>query len=72
MSEAKWLPYFNWTSNFGATVLPPITGTGLYTSTGLSARNVSFLNAEPLVHFDISGAIPLYTFGKIDAGRHVA
>ena len=72
VSEAKWLPYFNWTSNFGATALPPITGTGLYTSTGLSSRNVSFLNAEPLVHFDISGAIPLYTFGKIDAGRHVA
>jgi outer membrane protein TolC len=72
VNEAKWLPYFNWTSNFATTVLPQITGTGLYTSTSLSQRNLSFLNVEPLIHFDISGAIPLYTFGKIDAGRHVA
>ncbi len=72
VNEAKWLPYFNWTSNFGTTLLGPIGGTGLYTATSLLQRNVNFLNSEPLIHFDINGAIPLFTFGKIDAGRHVA
>jgi multidrug efflux system outer membrane protein len=72
LEEAKWLPYFNWTTNFGGTVLPPIVGTGYYTSSSLNAKNVTFLNIQPLVHFDINGAIPLYTFGKITAGLHAA
>jgi len=72
LEEAKWVPFFNWTSNFGTTLLPPIGGTGLYTQSALSARNFSFLNSQPLVHFDINGTVPLYTFGKIESGREAA
>lgn len=73
LSEAKWLPFFQWTSNFGIGLLPPIPGTSYYTSASLQDRNLSFLNgAQPLVHFDINGVFPLYTFGKIDNARHAA
>jgi multidrug efflux system outer membrane protein len=73
LSEAKWLPFWQWQSNFGMTVVPPIPGTYWYTSAPFSARNLSFTDGlQPLVHFDINGTLPLYTFGKIESGRRAA
>jgi outer membrane protein TolC len=73
LDEARWVPFFQWSANVGASVLPPITGTSVYTSSSASSRNLSLTNGlEPIFHFDINGVIPLYTFGKITAAKEAA
>jgi outer membrane protein, multidrug efflux system len=73
LDEAKWTPFSQWNANAGFGVLPPITGTAAYTSSSSSALNISFADAyQPFFHFDVSGAIPLYTFGKIDSIKRAA
>ncbi len=73
LDEAKWTPFWQWTANAGASLLPPITGTGIYSNSTADARNLSgFSGVEPIVHFDVSGVIPLYTFGKITAAKEAA
>ncbi len=73
LSEARWLPFWNWQSNFGMSVVPPIPGTLYYTAADFNVRNTSFGDGiQPLVHFDINGNLPLYTFGKIDSGKRAA
>ena len=73
LDEARWTPFWQWTANVGASVLPPITGTSVYTSSSPNSRNVSLTSGlEPIVHFDINGVIPLYTFGKITAAKEAA
>jgi len=73
LDEAKWTPFWQWTANAGASVLPPITGTSVYTSSSPTSRNVSLTDGlEPIVHFDLNGVIPLYTFGKITAAKEAA
>jgi multidrug efflux system outer membrane protein len=73
LDEARWTPFWQWTANAGASVLPPITGTAIYTSSSPTARNVSFTDGiEPIIHFDLNGVIPLYTFGKITAAKEAA
>lgn len=73
LDEAKWLPFWQWNagSNFG--VLPPITGTIGYTAAPVSALGTSFgSSVQPAFSLDIGGVIPLYTFGKIEAGKNAA
>jgi outer membrane protein, multidrug efflux system len=73
LEEAKWLPFWQWSagSNFG--VLPPISGTIAYTSAPVSALGLSFgQGIQPVFSLDINGVFPLYTFGKIDAGKRAA
>ncbi len=73
LDEAKWTPFWQWTVNVGASVLPPITGTGVYTTSAPSARNVSLTDGlEPVFHFDLNGIVPVYTFGKITAAKEAA
>ncbi|MEO8878713.1 MAG: TolC family protein, partial [Polyangiaceae bacterium] len=73
LQEAKWIPYWQWSANATFGVLPPISGTAAYTSSSAQILNLSYLDGlQPFFHFDISGVIPLYTFGKIDAGRAAA
>ncbi len=73
LSEARWVPYFQWSANASIAVLPPIGGTAYYNSAPATSRNLSFGEGlSPLVHFDINGVVPLYTFGKIDAGLKAA
>ncbi len=73
LQEAKWLPYWQWSANATFGVLPPITGTAAYTASSAQILNLSYLDGiQPFFHFDISGVVPLYTFGKIDAGRTAA
>ncbi|MEO8801526.1 MAG: TolC family protein, partial [Polyangiaceae bacterium] len=73
LDEAKWLPYWQWSANASFGVVPPITGTAAYTASSAQILNLSYIDGiQPYFHFDISGVLPLYTFGKIDAGRHAA
>lgn len=73
LDEAKWVPYWQWTANAGASVLPPITGTSVYTQSSPTSRNLSLTDGlAPIVHFDINGVVPLYTFGKITAAKEAA
>jgi multidrug efflux system outer membrane protein len=73
LDEARWTPFWQWTANAGASVLPPITGTSVYTSSSPTSRNVSLTDGlEPIIHFDLNGVIPLYTFGKITAAKEAA
>jgi outer membrane protein TolC len=73
LDEAKWTPFSQWNANAGFGILPPITGTAFYTASSSQALNLSFSDAyQPFFHFDITGAIPLYTFGKIDSIKRAA
>jgi outer membrane protein TolC len=68
LDEARYTPYWgSWyaSSNFG--VLPgPITGTSVYNATPLSMRGLgAFDQPSAVFSFDMGGAVPLYTFGKI-------
>jgi outer membrane protein TolC len=55
-------------------VLPPITGSVPYPNVSSYAlRDVTgFTGLQPFMQFGISGVLPLYTFGKIEAGRDAA
>jgi outer membrane protein TolC len=73
LDEAKWLPFWQWnaSSNFG--LLPPISGTIAYTSAPVSALGLNLGSSlQPVFSLDINGVLPLYTFGKIEAGKHAA
>lgn len=73
LEEAKWIPYWQWNANATLGALPPITGTAAYTGSSAQILNLSYLDGlQPYFHFDIGGVLPLYTFGKIDAGRAAA
>jgi outer membrane protein TolC len=73
LDEAKWTPFSQWSANAGFGVLPPITGTAFYTASSAAALNLNFADAyQPFFHFDVTGAIPLYTFGKIDSIKRAA
>ena len=73
LEEAKWIPYWQWSANATLGALPPITGTAAYTSSSAQILNLSYFDGlQPYFHFDIGGVVPLYTFGKIDAGRAAA
>ena len=73
LDEARWTPYWNWSASSNIGVLPPIAGTVNYTSTPASALNLKFGDGvQPVFTFDISGALPIYTFGKITAIREAA
>jgi len=73
LDEARWVPFWQWTANAGASVLPPVTGTSVYTSSSPTSRNLSLTDGlEPIIHFDLNGVLPLYTFGKITAAKDAA
>ncbi len=74
LDEAKWLPFWQWNAGATTGIAPPVAGTPVYTSQNVN----TILNAgfgpgwQPFTTVDINGVIPLYTFGKIDAGRRAA
>ena len=71
LDEAKWVPFWQWSASSNVTLLGRIEGTPVYTGTGQQARFNS-LSLEPWWTVDISGVVPLYTFGKIEAARKTA
>ena len=68
LDEAKWAPWFQgWSAQSGFGVMPPLYGSVVFPQSILSARNISsFNNLQPFFTFGISGAIPLYTWGKME------
>jgi multidrug efflux system outer membrane protein len=74
LDEATWVPFWNWSASSTVTILGRIEGTPVYTGTGQEARNLNSLTSgiEPWWTVDISGQIPLYTFGKITAAKDTA
>jgi outer membrane protein TolC len=73
LDEAKWIPFWNWSVSSNLAVLGPIGGTTTYTATGQTAKNITFTNGlQPWWSVDLNGTLPLYTFGKITAGRQAA
>lgn len=75
LDEAKWTPWSNWSASSSFGVMPPIQGSVLFPQSTLDARNLSgstITKLEPFFDFNISGQIPLYTWGKIDNAARAA
>jgi multidrug efflux system outer membrane protein len=73
LDEARYTPWFQFSANAGFGMLPPLGGTPIYTSTPITARNLTgFGDAQPTFRFGFDGSLPLYTFGKITFAREAA
>lgn len=68
LDEAKWTPFWGWYGQAQVGVLPPIGGTAFYNAAPSSLLNPSLQEGwGPFFRFDLNGAIPLWTFGKIES-----
>jgi outer membrane protein TolC len=74
LDEATWVPFWQWSASSNVTILGRIEGTPAYTGTGQEGRNLNSFTTgiEPWWTVDISGVVPLYTFGKITAAKDTA
>jgi multidrug efflux system outer membrane protein len=73
LEEARWTPWFQWSANTLFGVTPPLQGSVLYPQATSYSKNITGLgDLSPAFHFDVSGAIPLYTFGKITSTLEAA
>jgi outer membrane protein TolC len=75
LDEAKWLPWMQVGADVTAGILPRLGGTAFYNETPISLRNQPFLglaDPQPFLQFSVGGVLPLWTFGKISAGREAA
>jgi outer membrane protein TolC len=73
LEESRWLPWFQWSASSAFGVAPSLLGTVLYPQSTLSARNISGLeDLQPFFQFGINGTVPIYSFGKIEAGLRAA
>ena len=73
LDEAVTTPWFQWSMSGGGGVLPPIVGTPVYSSATQLVLNPTIQSlTSPSVRLDLNGTVPLYTFGKIEAGAAAA
>jgi outer membrane protein TolC len=73
LEEAVTTPWFQWNVTGGGGVLPPIVGTPTYSSATQVVLNPTVESlTTPSIRLDINGNVPLYTFGKIEAGADAA
>lgn len=73
LQEARTFPWWQFQANATAGVLPPIGGTAVYSrSTAQSLVTGVGEGYAPFFQFSVGGVLPLYTFGKIDAGNRAA
>jgi outer membrane protein TolC len=73
LDEAKWTPWFQWSAQASLGVTPPLLGSVIYPQSTLASRNIVGLDGlQPYFSFGISGVLPLYTFGKIEATSQAA
>jgi outer membrane protein TolC len=73
LDEAKWTPFWQWSFSSNFYPLGQLGGTTVFSAAPQSSRNLSLggpYNAE--FQADLSGTVPLYTFGKITAAREAA
>jgi outer membrane protein TolC len=74
LEEIKWVPFSQFTANAGFSVLPALSGTSVFSESTTQSRNLgsSLGTLEPIIHFDMNGVVPLYTFGKISNANEAA
>lgn len=74
LEEAKWLPFSQWNASLDLGVLPTIGGIPIYTTAPANIVTAPTIieGLQPAARATINGTIPLYTFGKITAGREAA
>jgi outer membrane protein TolC len=78
LDEARWTPWFQWSAQGQLGVAPPLLGTIFYPQSMLgpstqASRNItSTQGLQPFASFGVSGAVPLYTFGKIETAARAA
>ncbi len=73
LDEARWIPYFQWSSTLSGGVMPYVGGTIFFGGTPFQDLNANFTNGlQPFFRYDLSGGVPLYTFGKITSGLKAA
>jgi outer membrane protein TolC len=73
LDEAHWTPWDQWSASSNFSVIPAINGTAVYTSTPVTAKNITSLSGlQPFLTFDINGTVPLWTFGKISSATDAA
>lgn len=67
LDEAKWTPYWQWSTSATTGLLPPVGGTPFYGASPRSVlQNPTFgAGWEPFMQFGIRGVVPIYTFDKI-------
>lgn len=73
LDEAKTMPFWQFGASANGGVLPGIGGTPIYTQSTASLLSPNAAQGwGPFFRVDFWGALPLYTFGKITAGKDAA
>jgi multidrug efflux system outer membrane protein len=72
LDEATWTPWFQWSASSAFGPSPELSGTLDYTQSTQSSLNVNSLGPVPFLAFNVSGSIPIYTFGKLETAREAA
>ncbi len=73
LDEARWIPYFQWSSTLSGGVMPAVGGTIFFGGTPFQDLNANLTNGlQPFFRYDLSGGVPIYTFGKITSGLKAA
>ncbi len=75
LDEAKWTPWSQWSASSSFGVMPPLSGSVLFPQSTLAARNLTggtISQWAGFFNFNISGTIPLFTWGKIDDAMRAA
>ncbi|MFI5298428.1 MAG: TolC family protein [Polyangiales bacterium] len=66
LDEIKWIPWGQFAVSGGVAAVPEIGGTSVYSANG----DISLSShMGPAFQLGVSGALPLYTFGKISASQ---
>jgi len=63
LDEVKWIPWSQWSASGGVAMVPEIRGTSVYSPNGDISISSKLGTAWRI---GVEGAIPLYTFGKIE------
>jgi len=74
LDEARWAPYWQWSLSVNSGVIPELGGTPFFSQStpATLAAGVGSGSWKPFMQFNVGGAIPLYTFGKISTIQDAA
>jgi outer membrane protein TolC len=73
LEEARWVPWFQWYAWSNIGYAPPLGGTVLFPQSTQASKNITGSALDqlqkwgPVIQFNVSGAVPLYTFGKMSS-----
>lgn len=63
LDEVRWIPFSQWSAVGGVSMVPEIKGSPVYSSQGDISSSSKM---GPAYRLAVDGAVPLYTFGKIE------